>query len=94
MTIILTVFEAAGLTVSETMLLRTPYQALRTSLLVIEAAGQRYRQETRFLYLSGLVNASKCRHYTRCQATGPTRMGMLPVWATCDVNLSHVRHSL
>ena len=39
-----TVFEAAGLTVSEkteTMLLRTPDQAPCTSPLVIEAAGQR-----------------------------------------------------
>ena len=45
MTVIETVFEAAGLTVSEkkteTMLLRTPDQAHRTSPLVIEAAGQR-----------------------------------------------------
>ena len=50
MTVIVTVFEAAGLTVSEnkreTMLLRTPNQAFRTSPLVIEAAGQRYRQAT------------------------------------------------
>ena len=46
MTVIVTVFEAAGLTVSEkkteTMLLRTPDQPPRTSPLVIEAAGQRY----------------------------------------------------
>ena len=45
MTVIVTVFEAAGLTVSEnntdTMLLRTPDQAPRTSPLVIEAAGKR-----------------------------------------------------
>ena len=50
MTVIVTVFEAAGLTVSEkkteTMLLRSPDQALRTSPLVIEIAGQRYRQAT------------------------------------------------
>ena len=62
MTVIVTVFEAAGLTVSEknteTMLLPTPDQAPRTSPLVIEAAGQRYRQTTEFLNLSGLVNAS------------------------------------
>ena len=62
MTVIVTVFDAAGLTVSEkkteTMLLRTPNQALRTSPLVIEAAGQRYRQTMQFLYLGGLVNAS------------------------------------
>ena len=46
MTVIVTVFEASGLTVSEkkteTMLLRTPDQAPCTSPLVIEAAGQRY----------------------------------------------------
>ena len=56
MAIIVTVFEAAGLTVSEkkteTMLLRAPDQAPRTSPLVIEAAGQRYRQATQE-YLSG-----------------------------------------
>ena len=49
MTVIVTVFEAAGLTVSEkteTMRLRTPDQSPGTSPLVIEAAGQRYRQTT------------------------------------------------
>ena len=48
MTVIVTVFEAAGLTVSEnntdTMLLRTPDQAPLTSPLIIEAAVQNYRQ--------------------------------------------------
>ena len=43
MTVIVTVFEAAGFTVSEkkteTMLLRTPDPARWTSPLVIEAAG-------------------------------------------------------
>ena len=62
MTVIVTVFEVAGLTISEkkteTMLLRTPNQAPRTSPLVIEAAGQRYRQTMQFLYLGGLVVAS------------------------------------
>ena len=62
MTVIVTVFEAAGLAVSEkkteTMLLRTLDQARRTSPLVIEAAGQRYRQTTQFVYLGGLVDAS------------------------------------
>ena len=59
MTVIVTVFEAAGLTVSEkteTMLLRTPDQAPCASPLVIEAAGQRYRQTTQFLYLGGLID--------------------------------------
>ena len=50
MTVIVTVFEEAGLTVSEekteTTLLRTPDKAPRTPSLVIEAAGQRYRQTT------------------------------------------------
>ena len=61
MTVIVTVFEAAGLTISEeteTMLLRTPDQAPCTSPLVIEAAGQRYRQITQFSYLGGLIDAS------------------------------------
>ena len=60
MTVIVTVFEAAGLTVSEkteTMLLRTPYQAPYASPLVIKAAGQRYGQTTQFLHLGGLVHA-------------------------------------
>ena len=62
MTVVVTVLEAAGLTVPEkktgAMPLRTPDQAHRTSPLVIEAAGQRYRQAAQFLYLGGLVNAS------------------------------------
>ena len=40
------------------MLLRAPDQAPCTSPLVIEAAGQKYRQTTPFLYLGGLVDAS------------------------------------
>ena len=51
MTVIGAVFEAAGLTVSETKadttLLRTLNQVLPISLLVAEAAGQRYRLCTR-----------------------------------------------
>ena len=62
MTVIVTVFEAAGLTVSEKktekMLLGTPNQPIRTSPLVVEAVGQRYMQTMRFLYLGGLVDAS------------------------------------
>ena len=62
MTVIVTVFEAAGLTVSEkqteAMILRTSDQAPCTSPLVIEAAGQRYRQTTQFLGLGGLIDAS------------------------------------
>ena len=52
MTVIVTVFEGAGLTVSEkkteTMLLRTPNQVPQTSPLVIEAVGQMYRQTMQF----------------------------------------------
>ena len=61
MTVIVTVFEAAGLTMSEkteTMLLRTPDRAPCTSPLVIEAAVERYRRTTQFLYLGGLIDAS------------------------------------
>ena len=62
MIVIVTVFEAVGLTVSdrktETMLLRTPDQEPCISPLVIEAAGLRYRQTTQLLYLGGLVDAS------------------------------------
>ena len=62
MTAIVTVFEAAGLTVSEnkteTMLLRTPDQTSPAPPLVIEAAGQRYRQMTQFLYLGGMIRES------------------------------------
>ena len=51
-TVIVTVFKAAALTVSETktenMLLRTQNQAPHTSPPVIEAAGQSYRQNMRF----------------------------------------------
>ena len=75
LTVIVTVFEAASLTVSEkktdTMLLRTPDQTPYTSPLVIDAAGQRYRQTTHFFYLSGL------RYFARNRTAGPTRMGML-----------------
>ena len=53
MTVVVTVIEATGLTVSakkaETMLVRTPGQAPQTSPLVIEAAGQSYRQATQSL---------------------------------------------
>ena len=62
MTVIVTVFEAPGLTVCEkktdTIHLRTPNQACRTSPLVIEAARQRYRQTMQFLFLGDLVVAS------------------------------------
>ena len=61
MTVIVTVSEAAGLTVfekTETMLLRTPDQAPRTLPLVIEIGGQRYGQAAQFLHLGSLVDAS------------------------------------
>ena len=80
MTIILTVFKAAGLTVSEkkteTMLLRTPNQVLPTSPLVVEAAGQRYMQTMQFLYLGSLIGPNT-DHRARDQTNDPTRVGML-----------------
>ena len=61
MTVIVTVFEAAGLAVfekkTETMLLRTPNHAPRTSPLVIEAAGQIYWQTMQVWYQGGFVVA-------------------------------------
>ena len=62
MTVIVTVIEAAGITVSgektETMLLCTLNQVLPTSPLVVEAAGQRNKQRMQFLYLGGLIDAN------------------------------------
>ena len=61
MAIIVNVFESAGLTMSEkktkTMLLRAPGSGTPNLPLVIEAAGQRYRQATQFIYLGRFVNA-------------------------------------
>ena len=78
MTVIVTVFEAAGLTVSEkkteTMLQRTPNQGIRASPLVIEAAGLRYMQTMQY---TGRPCRRKRRHYARDGTTDPTRMGML-----------------
>ena len=60
MTDIVTVFEAAGLTVSEkkteTMFLKTPDQPTLAPPLVIEAAGQRCKLTARFLYLGGFIH--------------------------------------
>ena len=60
MTAIVTVFEAARLTVSgnktETMVLQTPDQTTLAPPLVIEAAGQRYKQATQFLYPGGKIH--------------------------------------
>ena len=62
MIVIVTVFAAAELTVSEkkteTMLLRTLNQVLPTSPHAVEPAGQRYMQTMQFLCLGGLVNAN------------------------------------
>ena len=61
-TIIVTVFEAEGLTVSErkteTMLTRKPGQTSLAPSLVIEAAGPIYRQANQFLYLRGVIHDS------------------------------------
>ena len=65
MTIIVEVFEAFGLTVSEkkteTLLMRAPEKWPKKggsppSPLVIETAGEKYAQTAQFRYLSGLVN--------------------------------------
>ena len=62
MAVIVTLFEAPVLTLSEkrteNMLLRTPNQALQTSPLAIEAEEQRYRQAMQVLYLCGRVVAN------------------------------------
>ena len=60
-TVIATVFETRGLTVSEKktemMLVRTGDQAYPASPLVkIRAAGRRYGQATQFLYLGGIIH--------------------------------------
>ena len=60
MAVIVTVFEAADLTVlerkTEKMLLRTPDQTSLAPPLVVDAAGQRYRQTNQFLYRSGVIH--------------------------------------
>ena len=60
MTVIVTVFEAAGLTVSETkgeaLLLRTPDQTTLAPLLVTEVVCERYPQTAQLLYLGGIVH--------------------------------------
>ena len=86
MTVIVTVFEAADITVSEkteTMLMRTPDQAPRTPPLIIAAAGQRYGQTTQFLYLGGLVDA---RPDIMPEINRPVR----PAWACYSLSLIHI----
>ena len=60
MTVIVTVFEDAGLTVSEkrieTMLLRTLDQTTHTPPLVIETADQRYKQTAQLLHLGSIIH--------------------------------------
>ena len=61
MTVIVTVFEAAGLTVSkkktETTLQRTLGQVLPTSPLAVESVGKRYMQTIQFMSLGGLIDS-------------------------------------
>ena len=63
MAVIVAVFQAAGLTVSDkktkTMLLRNPDQISRTSPLVIEATGHKYRQTIQLLYLGGCYSRKR-----------------------------------
>ena len=60
MTVIVTVFEAAGLTVSEKnteiMLFRTPHQEPQREPLNVEATDQKYKQTNRFIYLGGVID--------------------------------------
>ena len=69
MEVIVNVIEATGLTLSEkkaeTMLLGTPNQILPTSPLVVEAAGQRYKQTGSF----GTWAALSMKPPTFCQRT-------------------------
>ena len=62
-TVIVTVFEAAGLKVSgkktETMLIQTPDQTTLAPLLVIKAASQSYKQTTQLLYLGGIIHENR-----------------------------------
>ena len=63
MTVIVTVFEAAGLTVSEkkteTMPLRTADQTTLAPPLDIETAGQGYKQTTQLLYLEEALSTKR-----------------------------------
>ena len=61
MTVIVTVFEAAGLTVCEkydrgNAILQTPDQTTFATPLAIEEADQRYKQTTQFLYSGGIID--------------------------------------
>ena len=62
MAVIVTVFEAAYLTVlerkTEKMLLRTPDQTSLAPPLVVDAAGQRYRQTNQLLNTGGVIHES------------------------------------
>ena len=62
MTVIMTVFEEAGLTVSEKkteiMLFRMPHQEPQREPLVVEAADQKYKQTNRFIYLGVVIDES------------------------------------
>ena len=62
MTVIVAVLATAGLTVSEkkteTMLLRARCHTSQAPLLVIESAGERYRQTIQHVCLEGVINES------------------------------------
>lgn len=61
-TVSVTVFRAAGLTVSggktETILVRTPHEAPQQEPLVVEAADQKYQQTNQCTYLGGIVDGN------------------------------------
>ena len=54
-TVIVVVFEAAGLTVTETMFLQTPDQTTLTPPLAIKAVGQRCKQTAQLSYLGSIA---------------------------------------
>ena len=60
MTVVVTVFDSAGFTVSEQRTDKMPLQtrdlASRALPFVVEAAGHWYKQTTQFPYLGGLVH--------------------------------------
>ena len=90
MTVIVTVFEAAGLTVSvkktEAKLLRTPDQASLSLPLVVEGAGQWYRRTTWFVYILEALSAKALASLSQSNevsvscghaSNGPARSGLI-----------------
>ena len=81
MAVIVTVFEAAGLTVSgkktEIMLFRTPHQEPQREPLTAEAADQKYKKTNQFTHISGRRCRRKRKHQPGNRKTDPIRLGAL-----------------